>query len=94
MVLNAWFSDGVAYPKLSWLSSDLLPRLVRWASECKSSEFRSTLSLLPVEKYGLLYQQLKDKYKALVKVKGVEAPGFQTFIHPLNILMFLFLGLA
>ncbi|XP_006810330.2 probable tRNA (uracil-O(2)-)-methyltransferase [Neolamprologus brichardi] len=30
--------------------------------------FRSTLSLLPVEKYSLMYQQLKDKYKAMVKV--------------------------
>lgn len=69
---DAWFSDGVACPKLPWLSSDLLPRLVRWASECKSSEFRSTLSLLPVEKYSLVYQQLKDKYKAMVKVKDAE----------------------
>ncbi|XP_056225800.1 probable tRNA (uracil-O(2)-)-methyltransferase [Seriola aureovittata] len=65
---GAWFSDGVAYPKLPWLSSDLLPKLVRWATECKSSEFKSTLSLLPVEKYSLVYQQLKDKYKAMVKV--------------------------
>ncbi|XP_034532640.1 probable tRNA (uracil-O(2)-)-methyltransferase [Notolabrus celidotus] len=64
----AWFSDGVAYPKLPWLSSDLLPKLVRWASECRSSEFRSTLSLLPVEKYSVMYQQLKEKYKAMVKV--------------------------
>lgn len=69
---DAWFSDGVAYPKLPWLSSDLLPKLVRWASECKSSEFKSTLSLLPVEKYSLVYQQLKDKYKAMVKVKEAE----------------------
>ncbi|KAM9335961.1 putative tRNA (uracil-O(2)-)-methyltransferase [Symphorus nematophorus] len=65
---DAWFSDGVAYPKLPWLSTDLLPKLVRWATECKSSEFRSTLSLLPVEKYSLMYQQLKEKYKAMVKV--------------------------
>ncbi|XP_049424745.1 probable tRNA (uracil-O(2)-)-methyltransferase [Epinephelus fuscoguttatus] len=65
---DAWFSDGVAYPKLPWLSSDLLPKLVRWATECKSSEFRSTLSLLPVEKYSVMYQQLKEKYKAMVKV--------------------------
>ncbi|XP_038587650.1 probable tRNA (uracil-O(2)-)-methyltransferase [Micropterus salmoides] len=65
---DAWFSDGVAYPKLPWLSTDLLPKLVRWAAECKSSEFRSTLSLLPVEKYSLMYQQLKEKYKAMVKV--------------------------
>lgn len=66
---DAWFSDGVAYPKLPWLSADLLPKLVRWATECKSSEFRSTLSLLPVEKYSLMYQQLKEKYKAMVKVE-------------------------
>ncbi|XP_070786079.1 probable tRNA (uracil-O(2)-)-methyltransferase [Enoplosus armatus] len=65
---DAWFSDGVAYPKLPWLSTDLLPKLVRWATECKSSEFRSTLSLLPVEKYSVMYQQLKEKYKAMVKV--------------------------
>nr|XP_054603774.1 probable tRNA (uracil-O(2)-)-methyltransferase [Nothobranchius furzeri] len=65
---DSWFSDGVAYPRLSWLSSDLLPKLVHWAAECRTSEFRSTLSLLPVEKYSLLYQQLKEKYKAMVKV--------------------------
>ncbi|XP_070710750.1 probable tRNA (uracil-O(2)-)-methyltransferase [Pempheris klunzingeri] len=65
---DAWFSDGVAYPKLPWLSADLLPKLVRWATESKSSEFRSTLSLLPVEKYSLTYQQLKEKYKVMVKV--------------------------
>ncbi|XP_047460277.1 probable tRNA (uracil-O(2)-)-methyltransferase isoform X2 [Mugil cephalus] len=65
---DAWFCDGVAYAKLPWLTSELLPKLVRWAAECKSSEFRSTLSLLPVEKYSLVYQQLKEKYKAMVKV--------------------------
>ncbi|XP_070849762.1 probable tRNA (uracil-O(2)-)-methyltransferase [Chaetodon trifascialis] len=65
---DAWLSDGVAYPKLPWLSTDLLPKLVRWAAECRSGEFRSTLSLLPVEKYSLMYQQLKEKYKAMVKI--------------------------
>uniref|UniRef100_A0AAV2KLX9 tRNA (uracil-O(2)-)-methyltransferase n=1 Tax=Knipowitschia caucasica TaxID=637954 RepID=A0AAV2KLX9_KNICA len=65
---SRWFSDGVAYPKLPWLESELLPKLVRWATECKTSEFKSTLSLLPVEKYSLMYQHLKDKYKAMVKV--------------------------
>ncbi|XP_046905134.1 probable tRNA (uracil-O(2)-)-methyltransferase [Hypomesus transpacificus] len=63
-----WFSDGVAYPKLPWLSTELLPRLVRWATESRTSEFKSTLSLLPVEKYSYVYQQLKDKYRDMVKV--------------------------
>lgn len=69
LTLDAWFSDGVTYPKLTWFSTDLLPKLTRWAAESKCSEFRSTLSLLPVEKYSLVYQQLKEKYKAMVKVK-------------------------
>ncbi|XP_059371575.1 probable tRNA (uracil-O(2)-)-methyltransferase isoform X1 [Carassius carassius] len=63
-----WWSDGVVYPKLSWLCTKLLPKLSRWALESKTSEFKSTLSLIPVEKYGILYHQLKEKYKALVKV--------------------------
>lgn len=66
---DAWFSDGVAYPKPAWLCADLLPKLVRWAAENRSSEFSSTLSLLPVERYSLAYQRLKDKYRAMVKVK-------------------------
>ncbi|KAK6323140.1 hypothetical protein J4Q44_G00054790 [Coregonus suidteri] len=63
-----WFSDKVAYPKLPWLGGELLPKLVCWATEGKTSEYRSTLSLLPVEKYSIMYQQLKDKYKEMVKV--------------------------
>ncbi|XP_054656398.1 probable tRNA (uracil-O(2)-)-methyltransferase isoform X2 [Dunckerocampus dactyliophorus] len=63
-----WHCDGVAYPRLSWLSTELLPKLLRWSTECRSGDFTSTLSLLPVEKYSLTYQQLKDKYKAMVKV--------------------------
>ncbi|XP_030018666.1 putative tRNA (uracil-O(2)-)-methyltransferase [Sphaeramia orbicularis] len=65
---ESWFSDGVAYPKPTWLCSDLVPRLQRWATESRSSEFRNTLSLLPVEKYSRIYQELKGKYKALVQV--------------------------
>ncbi|XP_037336456.2 probable tRNA (uracil-O(2)-)-methyltransferase isoform X2 [Pungitius pungitius] len=65
---DEWLSDGVVYPKLPWLSADLLPKLVRWATEWKTSEFKSTLSLLPVEKYSVMYQQLKEKYKAMVKI--------------------------
>ncbi|XP_024144453.1 probable tRNA (uracil-O(2)-)-methyltransferase [Oryzias melastigma] len=65
---DGWVSDGVARPNLFWLSSELLPKLVRWGSESRSSEFKSTLSLLPVEKYSITYQHLKEKYRAMVKV--------------------------
>ncbi|XP_061769871.1 probable tRNA (uracil-O(2)-)-methyltransferase isoform X2 [Nerophis ophidion] len=70
LTVDGWHCDGVAYPKLGWLSTELLPKLLRWSVDCKSSDFTSTLSLLPVEKYSLTYQQLKDKYKAMVKHPG------------------------
>ncbi|XP_057711163.1 probable tRNA (uracil-O(2)-)-methyltransferase [Corythoichthys intestinalis] len=68
---EAWYSDGVAYARLPWLSDRLLPKLARWAAASGGGGGGwpgGTLSLLPVEKYGLVYQQLKNKYKAMVKV--------------------------
>ncbi|MBN3300663.1 TRM44 methyltransferase, partial [Amia calva] len=65
---ESWFSNGVIYPKLAWLSTELLPKLVKWSTENTKSEFKSTLSLIPVEKYSHLYQKLKEKYKEMVKV--------------------------
>uniref|UniRef100_A0A8C3QKF5 tRNA (uracil-O(2)-)-methyltransferase n=1 Tax=Cyanoderma ruficeps TaxID=181631 RepID=A0A8C3QKF5_9PASS len=63
-----WFSDGIAYPKLAWLGNELLPKLAKWSVEQKPSEFKSTLSLISVAKYSKVYQDLKEKYKEMVKV--------------------------
>ncbi|XP_037241598.1 probable tRNA (uracil-O(2)-)-methyltransferase [Falco rusticolus] len=63
-----WFSDGVAYPKLAWLGNELLSKLAKWSVEQKPSEFKSTLSLISVAKYSEVYQDLKEKYKDMVKV--------------------------
>ncbi|XP_061107912.1 probable tRNA (uracil-O(2)-)-methyltransferase isoform X2 [Conger conger] len=63
-----WFSDGVVYPKFPWLTGVLLPKLAQWSIETRQSEFKSTLSLIPVEKYSCMYQRLKEKYKEMVKV--------------------------
>ncbi|XP_064201022.1 probable tRNA (uracil-O(2)-)-methyltransferase [Anguilla rostrata] len=63
-----WFSDGVVYPKFPWLVGVLLPKLAQWSTESRQSEFKSTLSLIPVEKYSCMYQKLKEKYKEMVKV--------------------------
>lgn len=93
MAPDAWFSDGVAYPRPAWFSTDLLPKLARWASENKSSEFSSTLSLLPVEKYSATYQQLKGKYKAMVKVKlSLVSPMIVAL--PVSAMMVISVGLA
>ncbi|XP_069712499.1 probable tRNA (uracil-O(2)-)-methyltransferase isoform X2 [Phaenicophaeus curvirostris] len=63
-----WFSDGIAYPKLAWLENELLPKLAKWSVEQKPSEFKSTLSLISVAKYSKVYQDLKEKYREMVKV--------------------------
>ncbi|KAM8939806.1 putative tRNA (uracil-O(2)-)-methyltransferase [Pelodytes ibericus] len=65
---GSWDADGVVYPKLSWMKNELLPKLAKWSTEDKKSEFKSTLSLIPVDKYSTLYQSLKEKYKSMVKV--------------------------
>ncbi|KAM9027748.1 putative tRNA (uracil-O(2)-)-methyltransferase isoform 2-T2 [Ara ararauna] len=63
-----WFSDGIAYPKLAWLGNELLSKVAKWSVEQKPSEFKSTLSLISVAKYSKVYQDLKGKYKEMVKV--------------------------
>ncbi|KAJ7403352.1 tRNA methyltransferase 44 [Pitangus sulphuratus] len=63
-----WFSDGIAYPKLAWLGNELLSKLAKWSVEQKTSEFKSTLSLISIAKYSKVYQDLKEKYKEMVKV--------------------------
>uniref|UniRef100_A0A8D0L289 tRNA (uracil-O(2)-)-methyltransferase n=1 Tax=Sphenodon punctatus TaxID=8508 RepID=A0A8D0L289_SPHPU len=66
--LENWISDGIVYPKTTWLGSELLPKLAKWSLESKTSQFKSTLSLISVAKYSKLYQTLKEKYKKMVKV--------------------------
>ncbi|XP_068926681.1 probable tRNA (uracil-O(2)-)-methyltransferase isoform X2 [Petaurus breviceps papuanus] len=63
-----WDSDGIIYPKSSWLGKDLLSRLARWSVENKKNGFTSTLSLIPLRKYSQVYQELKEKYREMVKV--------------------------
>ncbi|XP_054058776.1 probable tRNA (uracil-O(2)-)-methyltransferase isoform X2 [Rissa tridactyla] len=67
-----WFSDGIAYPKLAWLGNELLSKLAKWSVEQKPSEFKSTLSLISVAKYSKVYQDLKEKYKEMVKILWEE----------------------
>ncbi|XP_076794464.1 putative tRNA (uracil-O(2)-)-methyltransferase isoform X2 [Arvicanthis niloticus] len=63
-----WHSDGVIYPKPAWLGEELLSKLARWAVENRKSEFKSTLSLVSIQRYSRMYQKLKEKYRDMVKV--------------------------
>ncbi|XP_003224213.3 probable tRNA (uracil-O(2)-)-methyltransferase [Anolis carolinensis] len=63
-----YISDGILYPKITWLKSELLSKLAKWSTEIIKNEFKSTLSLISVAKYSKIYQDLKEKYKEIVKV--------------------------
>ncbi|XP_063165804.1 probable tRNA (uracil-O(2)-)-methyltransferase [Candoia aspera] len=63
-----YISDGIVYPKATWLGSELLSKLVKWSTEITRNEFKSTLSLISVARYSKVYQDLKEKYKEIVKV--------------------------
>ncbi|GCC36554.1 hypothetical protein chiPu_0015049 [Chiloscyllium punctatum] len=63
-----WNADGIVYPKPAWLSDVLLTKIVKWSSENKKNNFKSTLSLISVEKYSECYHRLKAKYKDMVKI--------------------------
>lgn len=46
----------------------MLARLARWCVGSRQHGFKSTLSLIPIGKYSQVYQELKAKYKDMVKV--------------------------
>ena len=65
--------DGVFSPTVNWLQDHLLPKLSKWAEESQSGEQKSkgSLRLVPLDKYTLLYQQMKQKYgERLVRVSS------------------------
>ncbi|XP_032109936.1 probable tRNA (uracil-O(2)-)-methyltransferase [Sapajus apella] len=63
-----WHSDGIVYPKPTWLGEQLLAKLARWCVQNRKSGFKSTLSLVSIMKYSKAYRELKEKYKEMVKV--------------------------
>ncbi|XP_025025053.1 probable tRNA (uracil-O(2)-)-methyltransferase [Python bivittatus] len=63
-----YVSDGIVYPKATWLGSELLSKVVKWSTEITKNEFKSTLSLISLARYTKVYQDLKEKYREIVKV--------------------------
>ncbi|XP_077995861.1 putative tRNA (uracil-O(2)-)-methyltransferase [Glandiceps talaboti] len=56
------FINGVTNPTSCWLLQQLIPKLVRWMEVSDPSTPVSNKSVLDIEKYTTLYQQLKQKY--------------------------------
>ncbi|XP_076363101.1 putative tRNA (uracil-O(2)-)-methyltransferase isoform X2 [Tachypleus tridentatus] len=65
-------SDVEGNPAVSWLQVNVLPKLVKWATNKQNSSSNPvipSLSLVPVEAYNKVYQQLKIRYgKKLIKL--------------------------
>ncbi|XP_054855868.1 probable tRNA (uracil-O(2)-)-methyltransferase [Eublepharis macularius] len=75
-----YISDGILYPKITWLGNELLTKLAKWSVETKKCEFKNTLSLVSVDRYNNTYQNLKEKYKEIVKV-WPEVTDPQKFVY-------------
>ncbi|XP_070614216.1 LOW QUALITY PROTEIN: probable tRNA (uracil-O(2)-)-methyltransferase [Erythrolamprus reginae] len=60
--------DGIVYPRAEWLGSELISKLAKWSTEVTKNEFKSTLSLVSLARYSQVYQDLKEKYRDMVKV--------------------------
>nr|XP_056711496.1 probable tRNA (uracil-O(2)-)-methyltransferase [Euleptes europaea] len=75
-----YVSDGIVYPKTMWLGNELLTKLAKWSMETKKCEFKNTLSLISVARYNNIYQNLKKKYKEIVKV-WPEVTDPQKFVY-------------
>ncbi|KAB0404189.1 hypothetical protein E2I00_003890, partial [Balaenoptera physalus] len=71
VVQERWHSDGIVYPKPTWLGEELLAKLARWCVGSRQSGFKSTLSLISIMKYSKAYQALKEKYKDMVKESAI-----------------------
>lgn len=71
-----YISDGILYPKTTWLGTELLSKLAKWSTEITKRDFKDTLSLISVARYSKIYQELKEKYKEIVKVMGEQLPLF------------------
>jgi len=74
LLLEVFTKQEDTDPSLLWLSSQLLPRLEKWALKAQVSKDSpelsiQSLSLVNKEKYNTLYQTLKKKYgQEMVKV--------------------------
>ncbi|XP_048365679.1 probable tRNA (uracil-O(2)-)-methyltransferase isoform X2 [Sphaerodactylus townsendi] len=75
-----YVSDGIVYPKTTWLGNELLAKLAKWSLETKKCEFKNTLSLISLARYNNSYQNLKEKYKEIVKV-WPEVTDPQKFVY-------------
>lgn len=59
----SYTADGVVAPTVTWLADVLLPRIVRWAEGNRDLAGKCNRDpLVPLDKFCLLYRQLKEKY--------------------------------
>lgn len=65
-------SSGVTCPTTDWLEKTLLPKVLQWSQESRgvSGGPGKGESLIPMDRYSRLYQNMKSKYgPPIIKVR-------------------------
>ncbi|XP_078598057.1 putative tRNA (uracil-O(2)-)-methyltransferase isoform X3 [Branchiostoma floridae x Branchiostoma japonicum] len=54
--------DGICSPTTKWLCDHLLHKIAKWSADVAPGGRRRVQALVPIDRYNVLYQQLKRKY--------------------------------
>ncbi|XP_031573877.1 probable tRNA (uracil-O(2)-)-methyltransferase isoform X2 [Actinia tenebrosa] len=73
-------SDCVVCPSIQWMKDHLLPKLKKWA-ENPQKQSKGSLRLISLERYTLLYQELKDKHGLELVKNWPENTDPQKFVY-------------
>ncbi|XP_070541406.1 probable tRNA (uracil-O(2)-)-methyltransferase [Ptychodera flava] len=74
-------TNGVTLPTADWLVKNLLPKLVKWSMDSNPGQSVNSNSLISMEKYTVLYQQLKQKYGPEINKVWPENTDPQKFVY-------------
>ncbi|KAL5478097.1 hypothetical protein EMCRGX_G024977 [Ephydatia muelleri] len=78
----SYTADGVVAPTVTWLADVLLPRIVRWAEGNRDLAGKCNRDpLVPLDKFCLLYRQLKEKYGPFFVQNWPETTDPHKFVY-------------
>ncbi|XP_071945097.1 probable tRNA (uracil-O(2)-)-methyltransferase [Antedon mediterranea] len=74
-------TSSFARPSIPWLKNQLLPKLIKWATENNEDSGNQFTSLVAMDKYSKLYAELKQKYGAKFVKLWTEVTDPQKFVY-------------
>ncbi|EDO44636.1 predicted protein, partial [Nematostella vectensis] len=73
--------DGVVCPSVKWLREQLLIKIKKWAESPACKNTKGSLRLIPMEKYTMLYQKMKEKHGERLVKSWPESTDPQKFVY-------------